>query len=139
MTGEVILFPDATAVVIDLLAAAFDERDETAPVEPRVPNPRPDRFVVVRRTGGTSRAVVIDDPQITVEAWGTDDADAHDLAQLCRGLLHAAEGTVVDTVAVYRVAEVSGPGNLPDPESNHARYSQTFLAAMRGTAEPIGS
>lgn len=127
---EVILYPDATVTIIDYLEAAFAERDEDAPVLPRVPATRPARFVVVRRTGGTARDVVIDDAQVTVESWGESDEDAHDLAQLCRGLLRARQ---------YRVAEVSGPGNLPDPLSDQPRYSQTFLTAMRGTAEDLGS
>lgn len=136
---EVVLFPDATATVIDLLGAALAERDDDAPVLPRVPDPRPARFVTVRRTGGVSRSIVIDDTQLTVESWGDSDEDAHDLAQLCRGLLHAAVGTVQGVVVMYRVTEVAGPANLPDPMSDQPRYSQTFLAAMRGSAEDLGS
>lgn len=128
--SEVIIFDDATEVVIDYLSDALVERADDTPVLPRVPTDRPDRFVVVRRTGGVAHDRVIDEPQITVESWGTSDEDAHDRLQLCRGLLLARP---------YRVAEVSGPGNLPDPISAHVRYSQTFLVAIRGAAEDIGS
>lgn len=128
--SEVIIFADAAATVIDFLAAGFAERDEDAEVLPRTPNPRPERFVVVDRTGGVSRSVVVDHAQVTVESWGTSDEDAHDLAQLCRGLLLSRP---------YRVVEISGPANLPDDKSDHPRYSQTFLVAMRGAAEILGS
>lgn len=128
--SEVIIFDDATAIVIDYLTDALTERSDDTPVLPRVPTDRPARFVVVRRTGGVARNRVVDDPQITVESWGNSDEDAHDRLQLCRGLLLARP---------YRVAEVSGPGNLPDPLSDQPRYSQTFLVAIRGAAEDIGS
>lgn len=128
--SEVIVFDDATAIVIDFLASGLTERADDTPVLPRVPTDRPTRFVVVRRTGGVSHDRVIDDPQITVESWGASDEDAHDRLQLCRGLLLSRP---------YRVAEVSGPGNLPDPLSDQPRYSQTFLVALRGATEDIGS
>lgn len=136
---EVVLFPDAAAVWIGYLADALSDRDDDTPVVPRIPNPRPDRFVLVRRTGGVSRDRVIDDGQITVESWDTTDEDAHDLAQLCRGVLLAAVGNTYSGVALYRVVEVSGPANVPDPESQSPRYSQTFLTALRGVAEVLGS
>lgn len=130
-----VVFPDATDVVIfhlaDELTAVFGE---TAPVGPRVPDPRPAKFVRVVRTGGARLNVVADDPQITVESWAERDEDAHDLAQHCRAVLHAMPGTSVDGVAVYRVAEAAGPANLPDPESAQPRYVQTFTVALRGAA-----
>lgn len=136
---EVVLFPDATAVAIGILADAFTERAIATPVLPRTPDPRPATFVVVRRTGGVSRDIVIDDPLVTVESWADSDEDASDLAQLCRGILHASTGTSQGGVAIYRTDEASGPANLPDPVSEQPRYTQTFLVAMRGTAEVIGS
>jgi hypothetical protein len=136
---SLVVFPDATAIIIgrlaDDLAAEFGE---TAPVLPRIPTTRPAKFVRVVRTGGPRLNLVADNPQITVESWADSDEDAHDLAQQCRTILNAMPGATVDGVAVYRVAEASGPGNLPDPDSAQSRYSQTFTVGLRGAA-PVAS
>lgn len=136
---EVIVFPDATATIADRLAAELTDRNDDTPVVSKVPDPRPTEFVLVRRTGGISRAVVVDDALVTIESWGPDDETAHDRAQLCRGILLASVGAQQGDVVIYRVTEVSGPGNLPDPVSEHPRYSQTFSVALRGAVEPVGS
>lgn len=125
--ADAVLFGDTTSVVCQVLAAALAE-----PVHARVPNPRPSTFVRVERTGGPAGNLVSDGATIVVESWATTEADAHDLAQLCRRALRQATATVVGGVTVYRVTEVSGPGRLPDPESDQARYTQTFTVRVRG-------
>lgn len=124
----VITFPDTVALLIDYLDANITE-----PVRLRIPNPRPSTFVTLRRTGGPKRNLVTDAAQVTVEAWAATDEAAHDLAQEVRGLLNALPGTVLDTVAVYRCDELSGPADLPDPLSDQARFTQSFSVALRGT------
>lgn len=124
---EPILFPDAIETVIDYLGPLVDE-----PVRSTVPNPRPDAFYTVTRTGGPRRNLVTDEPQITVESWAQSDAEAQDMAQIARAYLGAAVGAVVNGAQVYRVDELSGPGNLPDPLSEQPRYSQSFAIAIRG-------
>lgn len=127
---ELIVFPDTVALLCGVL------EDECAvPAGTRVPNPRPATFLRLDRTGGPRQTLVSDAAQVTVESWAASEAAAHDLAQLARAVLHTLPGTVVDGVAVYRVDEVSGPANLPDPLSDQARYSQTFAVHVRGATQ----
>lgn len=126
--SDLVTFPDAVALLVDYLDASITE-----PVGHRIPNPRPTTFVTVRRTGGPKRNLVTDQPQITVESWAASDEDACDLAQEVRAWLNALPGEVLDGVAVYRVEELSGPADLPDPVSDQPRFSQSFSVALRGT------
>lgn len=126
---EVITFPDTEALVISYLNGLMVE-----PVHSEIPNPRPTSFVTVTRTGGPKRNIVTDGAQVTVDSWGATKAQAHDTAQEARALLNALPGQSVSGVAFYRVDELSGPADLPDPLSNTPRYSQSFVVALRGTA-----
>ena len=128
--AELIVFPDAALAAVLILRAGVDD---TA-VGTRVPNPREHPFVVVRRIGGVRRNMVVDAAQLSVECWAATEEAAHDLAQLCRGLLHQAEGTTVDGITVYRMVEIGGPVLLPDPESADPRYVGTYELNTRGTA-----
>lgn len=132
--ADTILFPDATLAAITCLSGALDDRASPAIVRSRVPNPRPDLFVTVRRIGGVQRNLVVDQAMLSVEAWATLDEDAHDLAQLCRGILNAAEGTAHSGTLIYRCDEIGGPALLPDPDSDQPRYVATYLIATRGLA-----
>lgn len=123
-----VAFPDATLTAITVIDAAT-----AVPVRGNVPNPRPTSFVTVRRTGGPRQNLVMDEATLAVECWAATDQAAHDLAQVARTALHAAQGTRTGGVTIGRVVEVSGPGLLPDPVSDHSRYTQTFTVATRGT------
>lgn len=130
---EVIVFPDAEQVLGDWLAAALAARGHTVPVGTWPPQPRPSRFVTLQRTGGTRANLVTDAPLLTVECWADLGSTASDLAQLVRALLNSAAGQV-GAATCYRVRETAGPGNLPDPVSEQARYTQTFEIRIRGSA-----
>lgn len=123
-----VTFPDTTAVVCTYLNGLLAQ-----PVLTRIPDPRPATFVRVLRTGGPRRNLVTDQAQVTVESWAASDEEAHDLAQLARAHLHELPGQTVNDALVFRVDEVSGPADLPDPISEQPRYSQTFTVALRGT------
>jgi hypothetical protein len=131
---EVIVFPDAEAVVVDYLRTELDARGPAIPVGTRVPNPRPSIFVQVERQGGPRRNIVVDDAQIGISAWADRQQDAQDLVQLCRGLLWAAVGTTQGGVQVHRVEEFAGPALLPDPLSDQPRYVLTVQISLRGAA-----
>lgn len=124
---EPIVFPDAVAICCTYLDGVLLE-----PVRSKVPNPRPDAFVTVTRTGGPKRNIVTDAAQVTVESWHESDEEAHDLAQAARAYLNAMVGQTVNGAPVYRVDELSGPARLPDPLSEQPRYSQSFEIAIRG-------
>lgn len=127
MIVEPIIFADATAVAIAWLDAHLEE-----PVHQDIPNPRPDAFVTVSRTGGPRRNLVTDGAFLTVESWGQTHQDAHDLAQAARAWLHSIVGETVNGAPVYRCDEAAGPAKLPDPLSGQPRYSQSFELAIRG-------
>lgn len=134
MTWPAVLFPPADTVVIAALHLALTARADTATVVSFVPDQRPDRFVVIRRTGGPRRDPIVDNAQITIDCWDATDVDAHDLAQLVRALIGAMPGHTYNGVAVYRVTEASGPALLPEPNTALPRYTFTVQIAMRGTA-----
>lgn len=123
-----IYFPDAVALTIGYLSDEFP----TVPVHKRVPNPRPDRFVTILRTGGPRRSFVVDDAQLTIDCWATDDAAVADLASEVRAAMNSMQGVVVDDVQVYRVNELAGPADLPDPVSDMPRMRWSVVVATRG-------
>ncbi len=131
---ETIVFPDATLAAVTAIRAGLTAASSTATVGTRVPNPRPALFAVVRRIGGVRRNLVTDSAQLSVECWGQSEQTAHDLAQLCRGIVHAAQGTDQGGTVVYWVAEIGGPALLADPESDLPRYVATYEIGTRGTA-----
>lgn len=124
---EPILFPNAEAVIATLLRAETGER-----VENQIPNPRVGTFYVVRRVGGPRAHMVADAPSLAIEGWDVTDENAHDLAATARAHVLAATGRVIDGVAIYRVDEIAGLANLPDPLSDHHRHTFTVSVHMRG-------
>jgi hypothetical protein len=134
---EVIVFPDAEALLIAYLTAALAAHDwADVVVAVTMPNPRPVRCVLVPRVGGARRSLVVDAATIGAEAWAATETEAHDLAQLVRGLLAALPGRILDGTVVSRIEELGGPANLPDPVSGHARYTFTVAVHVRGRALP---
>jgi hypothetical protein len=129
------LYPDAVAVTNTYLRAALVAAGQAAPVVSQVPNPRPAKFVRVQRTGGPEVMTrLVDGAQLTVDSWAANDADAMDLAQLCRRLIAQMPGTVQSGVSVHRVVEFGGPNDLPDPVSSTPRVTFTVQVQMRGLA-----
>lgn len=128
MAGETVLQPDTVAAVIAELRTELTGTK----VGKKVPNPRPSRFVTVRRTGGPQASRVSDLPQITIDSWGADDGDAFDLAAQVRQVVGAmADGSNRSGVIVYRVDEFAGPVDLPDPDSDQPRYRYTVSVHSR--------
>lgn len=132
---DVIVFPDAVALVIAHLKTQFATRSVTAEFGTRLPTPLDGHlpFVRVFRTGGLAEQRVIDKAQLTIEAYAEDTATAHDVAQLVRGLMHAMVGMALTGTAVTGVTEFSGPQDFPDPLTNKPRYSFTVQVGMKGS------
>lgn len=126
-------YADATATCIRFLAAHLPTYGETCPIIKVVPKERPARFVQVFRTGGPRRNLVVDDAQLTISCWALTDQDAATLAALVRGLLLAIKSDVINGVTFYKVEELGGPVDLPDPESNQSRMTWSVIASVRGT------
>lgn len=133
-----ILFPDATETVILYLTDILDDYGETCPVVKEVPQSRPAKFVQVFRTGGPRHNLVVDGAQLTISCWADTDAEAADLASLVRAALLAIRSEVVGTVTFYKVDELAGPADLPDPDSQQARMTWSVIAFLRGVdLEPV--
>lgn len=132
--NEVIVFPDAVALLIGYLDEQLDGYGITAPVHRQIPEERPAEFVRVLLTGGVRDTLVTDTPQVTFEAWAATAPRAHDIAQIARALVNALPGRTVAGVAVYRVDEFGGPVDLPDPASGQQRFTWTATVAVRGEA-----
>ena len=118
-------FPDAQLVVVEYLRVLLDP----VPVGTRVPNPRPDRLVTLRRAGGV-RGAVVDRPRLDFFAWAQADEDAQDLIGAVRRHLAAMPG-LRGEVRVTGVAEFAGPVPAPD-ESGQPRWLATWEIALRG-------
>lgn len=119
-----VLFPPVVATIVDYLNSLI------APVEARskIPDPRPAKFVLVKRTGGPRDSIVTETAQVTIEAWADSSVDAEDLALTCRAHLQALAGFG----SFYRVDEFSGPADLPDPQSHQSRWTWTIAVQQRG-------
>lgn len=134
--NEVIVFPDAAAITITWVKAQLTARGQPS-VKVGSRFPKDDKIgsiVRIHRTGGPSSLFVIDDAQLTVECEADKDEDAHDLAQLVRGLIMAMRATVQSGVTIYGIREFSGPQESPDPVTGRPRYVQNIQVSTRGTA-----
>ncbi len=127
-----ILFPDVEHLLISAVADGLTAAGMTTHVGSMVPNPRPASFVRIERIGGPVRDRVVDDALVTVEAWATTHPAAWDLAARTRAIVLGLEGTVVDGAVLYGVVEASGPGSLPDPDSDMRRFTWTCQVSTRG-------
>lgn len=124
----VLEFADAEQLTIDALNGAL-----VPPVSSKAPSTT--AGVRVLRTGGT-RTKVTDRAQLTIEAYDPIESRASRLALDARAVVHSLQGTVVAGWEVYRVEEIGGPANLPDPRTNLSRYSQTQIVHVRIHEEP---
>ncbi len=108
-------------------------------VDVRVPTPLPDALVVMTRTGGAATTRVSEAAHVSVDSWGGDNVEAHAnaaaLAQQVRAVLHAMAG-VIAGVTVYRVDDVAGPYDNPDPATGRPRVSFTVAVHVRGHPAP---
>lgn len=114
-------FPDVEVLAVGLLKATV------APVRvvTKVPSTRPAEFVRVWRTGGAAANRVLDQPMLTVQAWGTN---ADELSRKCR------EAFLSNSAAlplVRGVEEVTGPYQDPDPATNTDRVTFTVQLQVR--------
>ena len=116
--------PDVEGLVVAFLKPVI------APVKPSttVPKERPASFVRAYRTGGAALNRVLEEAQITVDAWAPDSVAAFELASKCReALLNNAS-----QLALVRGAnEVGGLYFTPDPDTNTPRYRFTVGLMVR--------
>jgi|SRR5690606_6043924 len=119
--------PDVEGLVISYLAPLLG-----VPVKTRVPDPLPDVFLQVVRTGGPARNRILEEAQVTFTAWAlagpTPEITAIELARQARKLMMEAANR--DGIAlIRRVQEFAGIYGNDDPVTNCPRY--TFTLALR--------
>jgi len=127
-------FHDAESLVIEHLSAVLQSiHVGDAPPEESTTG----RFVKVIRTGGTRLSRVVDQPILVVEAYAATPAAAWELAEDARQALEGMKAAFRVNPRVYKVAEVSGPANLPDPaHAGLSRYTQTVQLSIRYQGAP---
>jgi len=121
-----VTFPDPAGLVIGYLEPLV------APVHvgSRVPKPRPDRFIQVRRVGGRSETVR-DIARLDIFCWDPTDPGAMALALDVRTRIWALAGSALLGPAVYRVAEFLAPRHSDDDKTGTPRVWATYELAVR--------
>lgn len=120
-------FPDAEDVWINHITAQLDEVDTQ--VSNRVGEGP--RFVRIRRTGGPAD-LFTDNPQLTVDCYDVNTAEAMGLVRRVRSIIHNSRGRRIGPgVACKSINEFSGPAFDPDENHDSVRYSWTFAAKLR--------
>lgn len=119
-------WPDATQVVTEYLTDAVP-----TPVRWSVPNPRPNEFVVVRRTGNAGAPRWTERAVLDVECWSGQangsPKPAHRLAgQVARALfqLPSGDNPVTDV-------SLTGRAYFPDPTSQTPRVTLGVAVLLR--------
>ncbi len=133
-------WPDAVGLVV----AYLDQALTPTPVSSRVPKPRPDEFVQVRRVGGSATPPVRDQPRLDVFTWAPTDPEAMALAHAVREALWALAGNDLLGVTVYDITEFLGPRQDDDDVTGTPRVWATYSLTIRADtaivpAPPAGS
>ena len=140
---ELIEPPDAEAAMTAHLLAAlaaqegFEDVDVVGALAARTEDydPAPE-VVVVRRTGGTERDLIVDVAQLTLTSWGAapdDEERASAIARRVHAIVRAAERDgYLGGLVCSEVRPLSTPYADPDPTTARARYSATYTVALRG-------
>lgn len=127
---SVVTFGNAVAVVLVRLKAALPALTFVHDI----PATRPATFVRVFRTGGPRTNLVVDGAQITVESWAPTADVAATNAEAVRAHLNALPEQAGQTLPIYKIEELSGPAELPDPASTSRRFTWTVLVHIRGVS-----
>ena len=124
---DVVTFVNAAALVITRLRIALP----TLVIVHDVPATRPPTLCRSYRTGGPKTNIVVDGAQLTIESWAASSDLACANAEAVRAQLNALPWRF-ETPAIYKVEEMSGPAELPDPVSSSRRFTWTVLVHVRG-------
>lgn len=114
-------FPDSEAMLVQFLG----EKVFPLHVGTKVPKDRPAEFVRVWRTGGAAANRVLDQPTLTIQAWGPN---SYELIRVCREAV-LNEYTLMPLVR--GVEEITGPYFDPDPGTSIDRYSCSVQLQVR--------
>lgn len=124
---SVVTFPNTVAVVLTRLRAALPALTFVHDV----PTTRPPTFIRIYRTGGPRTNLVVDGAQLSIESWAADSATAATNAALVRAQLNYLAEQPSVTPPIYKVEELSGPAELPDPVSASRRVTWSVIVHLR--------
>lgn len=133
-----VVFADAQAagadVLRDVLAGRVEPCVEGVEVGTRVPGDRSPEiphlpYVMVRNDGSFVQHLANSRTTLRVTVWHADADQAHDLAQLCQGLLLAYGGGPV----IRGCRPLTGPLAATDPDSHTDLCTFTVAANVRPT------
>lgn len=94
------------------------------PVVGDIPATRPEKFIRVLHTGGTSNDIALEHHIIVLEAYAKKESDAWDLIQLARG-------AVLESDTFNHAYQTGNPYPNPDKDGT-PRYAVTLGVAIRG-------
>lgn len=108
---------DIEAEIIAYLSGVLE-----LPIVADVPNPRPERFVLVERTGGSDLEKYVDCPTVAVQSWAPTRFEASTVSRDVDALLLDMPGEVLNVMSCER----NSLYNFPDPDSRQARYQGVY-------------
>jgi len=127
-----VIFDDIEAWTVAALSAALATRLEAyaqgVTVATKIPNPRTNRMVIVRRDGGGHLDAVREAPRLGINVFAASDVEAVNLARLVAALLWASP----DGNPVVRVQITGGPYAVADTDSTQSRYYITAELISKG-------
>lgn len=129
------VFPDACRLVGRWCNEALVGAGESWRVLQEVPKNRPERFVLLTRTGGVRRPdEVYDNAIVLAVAYAPTKDEAHDMAQWVRARVHDLSFRKVDGHQVAKVDELGGPQQGVDRDSKLPTFGFTTFVPLRGKA-----
>ncbi len=125
-----VIWPDAVAITRNWLHA----HNLGAPVEVKMPIPRPTTIVIVERGGGP-RNQAWDNPRLAFQCWAETQDDALDLVNNVRDALAQMPG-LRDGFHVSHTDESGGPAWAPDTNTASPCFLLTVDARIRANSKP---
>lgn len=125
MTETLAAFPDAEAVVIELIESVCP-----GAVYTELPQDFQAPCIQVQRTGGSDNGVT-DKPFVEVTSFGRTRAEAWDMDGAVRQVILASGGTAPSGVLVDSARTMTPPQQLPDPRTSIRVVTSSYRMGFR--------
>ncbi|WP_146067345.1 hypothetical protein [Arthrobacter sp. SX1312] len=120
------LFGDAPALLRKILIARLLARFTVQiPVSTRRPGDLPPEFIRILLVGGNRKNKITVSRTFVIEAWAGSSARAVELVEATYSIIHSLENSVVDGVQFGAIGDFALPADLPDPDTEHSRFTFT--------------
>lgn len=120
-------FADVVALVIGYLTPVVDP----VPISSRVPKPRPDEFVRIRKIGGVPPGAFRETARLDVFTWAPQEPRAYEIANQIQSALFKLKGSNALGIPSYSMAPVLSPRTFDDPETGTPRVWATYDLVVR--------